>query len=71
VTECALIVGKPIENSLPDDRHHDLDSVRVTDLGPEDRVGVLDGADDQNASHSTILPEAVARLNSPRAAPGV
>ena len=56
MTECALIVCKPIEDSLPDDWHHDLDPVRVADLGPEGRFGVLDRADDQNAPHPASSP---------------
>ena len=35
LTECALIVCEPVENSLSDDGHNDLDPVGVANLVPE------------------------------------
>ena len=48
--ECALIVCKPVEDSLPNDGHDDLDRVGGANLGAKGRFGVFDCADDQNVS---------------------
>ena len=54
MTKCPLIVGKPVEHPLPNDGHHNLDLVGVADLGSKRRFGMLNRADDQNASpHQT------------------
>ena len=52
LTEGALVVCKPIEDSLSNDRHHDLDPVCIADLGAETRFAMLNRADNQNASHA-------------------
>jgi hypothetical protein len=56
VRECALVVGEPVEDALPDDGYDDLDPVGVADLGAKSRFGVFDRADDQDVSHARNLP---------------
>jgi hypothetical protein len=48
MSERFLIVGKPIEHTLPDSWHHDLDGFCVADMRAQDVVGMFDGADDED-----------------------
>jgi hypothetical protein len=45
VTERALVVREPVENSLPNDGDHNLDPVGLPDLGAQGGFAVLDRAD--------------------------
>jgi hypothetical protein len=45
-----LVVGEPVEQALPYDRHHDLDCVRVSDMRAQHVVRMFDGADDEDVS---------------------
>ncbi len=64
VTECALIVCEPVEDSLSDDGHDDLDPIGVADLVSEGVVGMLDRADDENISHVQGLPKLLTTPNT-------
>lgn len=65
MTECALVVCQPVEDSLSDDGHDDLDPIGVADLVSEGVVGVLDRADDENIAHEQDLPKLLTTPNTP------
>jgi hypothetical protein len=48
MTERLLVVGEPVEHALPDDRHHDLDRLGLSNMGTQDVICLFDGADDEN-----------------------
>jgi hypothetical protein len=57
MTERFLVVGEPVEQALPYDRHHDLDRVGLPDMRPENVVRMLNGADDENVpAHNRNVP---------------
>jgi hypothetical protein len=57
MTERFLVVGEPVEQALPYDRHHDLDRVGLPDMRPKNVVRMLNGADDENVpAHDRNVP---------------
>ena len=66
VSEGALVVGQPVENTLLDDGNDDLHPVTGSDRVAERLLLALDGADDEDVARH--VSEAAARAVGARAA---
>ena len=57
MTERFLVVGEPVKNALPYDRHYDLDRVGLPDICSQHIVCMFDGANDEDVpAHDGNVP---------------